>query len=271
MTIPCALTIAGSDNSAGAGLQADLKAFAAQRVYGLSAVTCVVAETPGLVKSVFPLDPELLREQIELSLQAFPVSCLKTGMLYNRQLMQATLDSLKAIGRELKIVVDPVMVASSGDPLLEPDAVEFYQNAIFPIATLVTPNRDEAQVLWGRTIQDFAELEAAARALTARFQVPFLVKGGHLGGPHARDILAMPDGLVRDYSAPMVPDVSPHGTGCTFSAAITAQLAHGRDLSDAVQLAKAYISAAVEQHHSWESAMGATVCLNHFPELPSSQ
>ena len=144
---PVALTVAGSDNSAGAGIQADLKTFTAHGVYGLTAVTCVVAEVPGHVAAVQAMSPEIVQQQIELSLDAFPVAAMKTGMLWSR----AIIDVLTQLGRPLPpLVVDPVMVASSGDRLLEPDAVAAYRERLFPLAALVTPNLDEARVLLGR-------------------------------------------------------------------------------------------------------------------------
>ena len=141
------LTIAGSDNSAGAGAQADLKTFSAHGVYGLTAITCVVAEAPGKVSAVQPVDLPIIAEQIRLSFAAFPVGAVKTGMLFSRPIMETVCDAL--VGKAIPLVVDPVMIATSGDPLVQPDAVSFYREQLLPRATLVTPNLDEAGVLLG--------------------------------------------------------------------------------------------------------------------------
>lgn len=273
MPPPVALTIAGSDNSAGAGAQADLKTFSAHGVYGLTALTCVVAEVPGRVSRIQAVEPAVVREQIALSFEAFPVAAVKTGMLFSREnvLLVADLyDGWTAAPRP-PLVVDPVMVASSGDPLLRADAVTAYRERLFPRAALVTPNLDEARaLLGGRAIADVAALADAGRALCARFGVPFLMKGGHLartaGEPAVDLLVTTPDGRVEAFSAPFTAGVQTHGTGCTYAAAVTAGLAHGRPLAEAVRRAKDYVSAAVAGFHRWERPGGAaTDALDHFP------
>ncbi len=261
-----AMTIAGSDNSAGAGIQADLKTFAAHGVYGLTALTCVVAEVPGLVETVELCDPTLVAAQIRLGFRAFPVRAVKTGMLFSETIIETVCRELSAArdaGEVFHLVVDPVMVASSGDPLLEADAVESIKRQLLPLADLVTPNLDEAAVLLGRRIPDHAALRAAGPELVKAFGVPFLLKGGHLGGDTAVDYLFKPDGSVQEYEAPFLKGLSPHGTGCTFSAAIAAHLASGMLLNEAVAKAKTYITAAIQSHCRWERGDGETVCLNH--------
>ena len=257
---PVALTVAGSDNSAGAGIQADLKTFSAHGVYGLTAVTCVVAEVPGHVAAIQAMTPEIVRQQIELSLDAFPVAAMKTGMLYSR----AIIDVLTGLRRPLPpLVVDPVMVASSGDSLLEPDAVAAYRERLFPLATLVTPNLDEARVLLGRPIANLAEMAAGGGELCARYRCAFLMKGGHLSGDEAVDLLCLPGGETVEYCAPFTRGVSTHGTGCTYSAAITAGLAQGLELQAAVGQAKRYVTNAIGHFLRWQHGDGMDA-LNHW-------
>ena len=262
-----AMTIAGSDNSAGAGLQADLKTFHELDVYGLTAVTCVVAEVPGLVSMIEALPSRLVAEQITLGFKAFPVQAIKTGMLFSAELIHVVASEISAArerGLAFSLVVDPVMVASSGDPLLQPDAVEAYKSNLFPLANLVTPNLDEASVLLGRKISSLVELEIAGIELACRFGVPFLLKGGHLGGEIATDLLVHPDETVERFEAPFVQGLSPHGTGCTFSSAITAMLARQLPLSQAVASGKNFITAAIQRHLLWDIDGTRTICLNHW-------
>ncbi len=266
-----AMTIAGSDNSGGAGIQADIKTFASYHVFGLSAITCVVAEVPGLVSMVEAVSPAIVREQIDLGFRAFPVRAVKTGMLYSTEIVRVVAETLTAQrerGAVFSLVIDPVMVASSGDPLLQADAIEAYKAWLLPLADCVTPNLDEASVLLGEKICDLDDAERAARTLVERFGVPFLVKGGHLQDPVATDFLLSPKhdgpigrGEVMRFEAPFIQGLSPHGTGCTFSAAIAAELARGNDLVGAVAAGKNYITAAMKEHLLWESG---TIILNHW-------
>lgn len=255
---PVALTVAGSDNSAGAGIQADLKTFSCFGCYGLTAVTCVVAEVPGKVSAIQAMKPDLVASQIALSFEAFPVSAVKTGMLFSAAIIEAVADQLG--GRAIPLVIDPVMVASSGDPLLRKSAVDAYRRLLFPLAALVTPNLDELKILSGREIGSIAQMKDAGRALVDRYGCAFLLKGGHLKGKSAIDILASTAGF-EEFSAPFLRGVDPHGTGCTYSAAVAANLAKGRALSESVGEAKSYITAAIEKHLRW----GRTSALEHFP------
>ena len=261
---PVALTIAGSDNSAGAGIQADLKTFTAHEVYGLTAVTCVVAEVPGKVSAIQPVEAHVVREQIRLSLEAFPVAAVKTGMLYSSEIIAHVSELLADSG--VPLVVDPVMVASSGDALLQNDAIENYRTRLFPLAALVTPNIDEARVLLGgEPIRDVTELRVAGQRLVAGFRTAFLMKGGHLGGDDAIDVLCLPDGVTHEFRATFTPGVSTHGTGCTYSAAITAGLAQGLDLVTAVTRAKRYVSAAIAEFLQWDHSGRRVDALRHWP------
>jgi hydroxymethylpyrimidine/phosphomethylpyrimidine kinase len=248
-TIPVALTIAGSDSSAGAGIQADLKTFSAFGVYGLTAVTCVVAETPGKVSRIEPVSAELVREQIEVVAKSFPIGAIKTGLLCSTEIVEIVARAIVNLVHE-PLVVDPVFIATSGDELLEPRAIALYETELFPIATLITPNLDEAARLLGDKIQDRQSMERAVRALSEKYKTNVLLKGGHLTGDHALDLL-FANGKITEFSAPFVHDVATHGTGCTYSAAITAGLALGLSLESAIHRAKTFVTRAISRHFRW--------------------
>ena len=256
------LTIAGSDNSGGAGIQADLKTFTTLGVYGTTAVTCVVAEHPGRVLHITPISPARVADQIRLVLEAFPVAAIKTGMLHSAEIIGAVAKALApALAQGVPLVIDPVMVASSGKVLMKKDAVNALRKFIAR-AALVTPNRDEAELLWGGPIRDLKALEAAALGLAQGFRHPyFLVKGGHLKTGQAVDVLASPDGLAREFGAKRIPGVDPHGTGCTYSAAIAAGLAKGLTVTEAVVLGKSFITRALSRRFE----IGPYQLLNHLP------
>lgn len=244
--IPVALTIAGSDSGAGAGLQADLKAFAALGVHGATAVTCVTMQNPRKVFGIQPCRPEVVRGQIEAIFAELPPKAVKTGMLFNTGTIRVVADFFKH-GKHPPLVVDPVMVATSGARLLTPAAVRLYQRELLPLAALVTPNLDEAEILVGRKLKSVEDLRAAAREIHARHGCAVLMKGGHL-----RDLKEAADIFWDGHeelllSAPFVRGVSTHGTGCTYSAAITAHLALGCPLSRAVEKAKQHITQAIAQ------------------------
>lgn len=252
---PPVLTIAGSDNSAGAGVQADLKTITALGGYALTAVTCVVAEIPGKVSAIQPVRPAVVAEQVRLAFEAFPIAAVKTGMLYSAAILDAAVDALLAATHRHKakpaLIVDPVMVASSGDLLMKPAAIRAYRRRLLPLATLVTPNLNELSVLADRTISSLAEMEDAGRRLAADYQTAFLLKGGHLRGRTAVDLLIEPGGRCEKFSAPFVRNADPHGTGCTYSAAIATGLANGQSLVAAVAAAKSFITAAIRRRHRW--------------------
>jgi hydroxymethylpyrimidine/phosphomethylpyrimidine kinase len=268
-SLPVALTIAGSDNSAGAGAQADLKTMSALGVYALTAVTCVVAEVPGKVSRIQPIDADVVAEQIRLSCEAFPMGAVKTGMLFSRTIIETVCDALELrLGprdaRRPRLVVDPVMIASSGDPLLSFEAVKTYGERLLPLADLITPNLEEAATLAGRTIATVDEMHVAGRELVQRFGTACLLKGGHLRGTEAIDLLFTKEGAVREFVAPFVRGVETHGTGCTYSAAITAHLARGADLVEAVARAKEFVTESVTHYLRWERPAGKTDALHHF-------
>jgi hydroxymethylpyrimidine/phosphomethylpyrimidine kinase len=266
---PVALTIAGSDSSSGAGIQADLKTFSALGVYGLTAITCAVAETPGLVSKIEPISAGMVSRQIEVLLGSFPVAAIKTGLLFSGEIVSAVARTLQAHAGKgpITLVIDPVMVATSGDPLLRDDAVDAYERELFPLAALITPNLHEAARLLGEPIGDLPAMRKAGARLTEKYRVPVLLKGGHLSGPEATDLLFLA-GQVVEFSGPFSRGINTHGTGCTYSAAITAGLANRLSLEEAVRRAKRFVTAAITQHLSWETASGASLhALNHSPSV----
>jgi hydroxymethylpyrimidine/phosphomethylpyrimidine kinase len=257
--VPVALTIAGSDSSAGAGIQADLKTFAALGVYGLTSVTCIVAETPGKVASIEPVSAEMVRAQVEVVARAFPIRAIKTGLLCNAEIVATVAKAIVDLARDVPVVIDPVMIATSGDPLLPPEAIEVYERELFPRAKLITPNLDEASKLLGESVQDRQSMERAVCALSKRYGTNILLKGGHLPGDVAIDLLCAGEN-VREFAAPFVRRVTTHGTGCTYSAAITASLARGESLETSILHAKEFVSRVIRDHFAW----GEVHALNHF-------
>jgi hydroxymethylpyrimidine/phosphomethylpyrimidine kinase len=243
-TMRVALTVAGSDSGGGAGIQADLKTFHALGVFGASAITCITAQNPRRVSAVLAVDPRTVGEQMERVFEAFPIRAAKTGMLYDA----AIIEIVAAVFRKWKVkslVVDPVMVSSSGAPLLKKDAVSTLRTKLFPLASVVTPNVSEAGVLSRSVIRSLDQLREAARMLAENFGVPVLVKGGHLKN-RRRAVDVLFDGReFHEFSAPIVPHIKTHGTGCAFSAAITANLALGHDLPESVRRAKLFVTRAI--------------------------
>ena len=257
--VPVTLTIAGSDNSGGAGIQADLKTFTRYGVYGTTAVTCVVAEHPGRVSRITAEPPSMVAEQICLVFEAFPVAAAKTGMLFSAGIIRSVAREMRR-RRKMKLVVDPVMLATSGAALLKPEAERAMARELFPLATVVTPNLDEAARLLGRKLKTPEATQEAAIELARKWSVPFLVKGGHLKLGTASDYLAWPNGKTRVFSVKRVRGVETHGTGCTYSAAICAGLAKGQSLEKAVAKAKGFITRAIRRHLK----MGRCTPLNHL-------
>jgi hydroxymethylpyrimidine/phosphomethylpyrimidine kinase len=264
MEIPVAVSIAGSDNSGGAGIQADLKTLTHFHVYAATVVTCVVAEVPGKVLSIQPVEQSVVRDQLDLTLTHFPVVAIKTGMLYNREIIDLVCDMYEALAQNERplLVVDPVMVATSGDPLLQPLALERYKSRVFPLANLVTPNLDEAAAILGTKLETLAHMRDAAVELYEVYRVPFLLKGGHLKSTQAVDLLIDSEG-IHEYSQPYLDGVSTHGTGCTISAAITANLALGLPLRAAVRVAKSYVTRAINDSFQWKTKAGTLSALRH--------
>ena len=255
--IPVALTIAGSDCSAGAGIQADLKTFQHFQVHGLTAVTCVVSETANVVRAVHAVPVAVVRDQISLMMESFPVAAVKTGMLFSAEHVAAVAEILQGFPN-VPVVVDPVMVASTGASLLEAEAVAAYRDLLLPLARVLTPNLPEAEVLLGRRITGEAALEGAAHELAEMFSTAVLLKGGHLEGAECVDIL-VDCGELKHFTARRIPVAGSHGTGCTLSAAVAAVLARGEPLSQAVEAAKTYLGATLRESYEFQSSGGTVV------------
>jgi len=238
-----ALTIAGSDSGGGAGIQADLKTFAAFGVFGTSVITALTAQNTLGVRAVAEVQPAFVRAQLDAISEDFALASTKTGMLARRPIIETVAAHLRN-GRQRNLVVDPVMVAASGDVLLAPDAVAAMRELMLPLAVLLTPNVREAEILSGMTISDVATMHLAARAMVEMGARAVLVKGGRLGGSTSVDVLCH-GSTIREFSAPRVAVNRAHGTGCTLSAAITAAMALGVQLEDAIQTAKLYVTRAL--------------------------
>jgi hydroxymethylpyrimidine/phosphomethylpyrimidine kinase len=237
---PIALTIAGSDSSGGAGIQADLKTFTAFGVYGASVITALTAQNTRGVQAVEAVPPSFVAAQLDSVLSDLDVGAIKTGMLADAAITETVARTLHAAPPR-PLVVDPVMVATSGDVLLQPDAVDAVRKALAPLATLITPNIAEAAVLLdARRAQTEAEMRDQASALLALGCRAVLIKGGHGAGEQAVDVLAGASG-VETFASPRVDTSHTHGTGCTLSAAIAALLTRGVTLPDAVRRAKDFV------------------------------
>ncbi len=250
---PVVLSIAGSDCSAGAGIQADLKTFSSFGCYGLTVVTCVVAEVPGQVRSIQAITPEIVRDQVSLLFKTYPIAAVKTGMLYSTAIIDAIAEVLGNLRQLPALIVDPVMIASSGDSLLTSDAITAYRNLLFPLASLLTPNLDELCLLAGShaVASSLEEMKEFGRHLIQKTKTPLLLKGGHLQQEEAVDVLLMQDGSEEIFAAPFLHGVETHGTGCTYSAAIAAGIAQGHSMPTAVANAKNFITQALKNAHQW--------------------
>ena len=260
MTVPVALTIAGSDSGAGAGIQADLKTFAALGVYGLTVITAITAQNTQGVRAVEEIDTNVIAAQLDAVAEDFVIGALKTGMLSSASIIETVAAGIRRHGLR-PLVVDPVMVAKSGDRLLRKDAVEAMRTRLLPLAQLVTPNLPEAEVLAGISIRTRDDRITAARAIMALGAHAVVVKGGHSDEDPVVDLLVDKDG-VDEFSASRIATTSTHGTGCTFSAAIAAGLARGLDLRAAVGEARAYLSRTLIDAPGLGHGHGP---LQHFP------
>ncbi len=241
-----ALTIAGSDSSGGAGIQADLKTFAALGVYGASAITALTAQNTQGVDAVLVVPPDFVARQIKVVARDLDIGAIKIGMLATSEIIEAVAGQLDTLP-DVPVVLDPVMVAASGDPLLDENAVETLRALLLPRAALITPNLPEAAKLLGTSeAEDEAQMRAQAEALRDLGARAVLIKGGHADGPDAVDILVDGEGELP-LSALRVATGNTHGTGCTLSSAIAAELAKGATLRQAVTSAKAYVTAALRR------------------------
>lgn len=253
-TPPVALTIAGSDSGGGAGIQADLRAFAAFGVHGCTAIAALTAQNTHEVRGVVATDPGFLREQIETVLDDLPVTAVKTGMLATAANVRVVAE-LAAAGRLPNLVVDPVMVSSSGSRLLDDDAVETYRHELLPHATVVTPNSREASILVGWPVATVDAQHQAAESLSQRDGAWVVVKGGDQQGATAVDVL-VGGGGVTELTAPRIDTVNNHGTGCSFASSIAAQLASGVAPRDAIVRAKDVIHEAIVRAAGWQLGAG---------------
>ncbi|HEY8470204.1 MAG TPA: bifunctional hydroxymethylpyrimidine kinase/phosphomethylpyrimidine kinase [Longimicrobiales bacterium] len=258
--LPVALTIAGSDSGGGAGIQADLKTFHAFGVFGTSAITALTVQNTLGVRAVHTVPPDIVAGQIKAVAEDLRPAAVKTGMLATTELVEVVARAVREHGLDRAYVLDPVMVATSGDRLLSRDAEVAVAELLLPLCALVTPNLDEAAILAGRTATDEAGMREVAERLVARGAGAALVKGGHLPGPSVVDVLF--DGReFRTWMRPKLATRSTHGTGCTLSAAIAAGLAHGRGLAQAVEDALDYVHRAIAEAPGLGSGHGP---INHL-------
>ncbi len=259
---PIALTVAGSDSGGGAGIQADLKTFHRFGIFGTSAVTAITAQNTLGVDAVHPVPVEIVRAQIDAVVDDLHPAAVKSGMLATAPLVRELASAITEHGLP-NYVLDPVMVASSGDRLLDEDAEVAVARHLVPLATLVTPNFHEAEILVGRPVRNAAEMEDAARRLVELGAKAALVKGGHGGGDEVLDILW--DGKeVREWRRPRIPTRHVHGTGCTLSAAAAAGLARDLPVSEAVDRAIRFVAAAIRDAPGLGRGHGP---VNHFVEI----
>lgn len=247
---PRLLSIAGSDSGGGAGIQADLKTFSALGCFGMTAVTALTAQNTCGVRAIHGVPPQMLADQIDAVVEDIGVDAVKIGMLHSPEIVQAVAD---AIARHAlpHVVLDPVMVATSGAVLIDSPAIAALVRELFGRAVLITPNLDEASLLVGRALTSEADMQAAALELLAKGAKAVLVKGGHLAGDVVSDLLQVTGAAPHWMRAPRIATANTHGTGCTLSSAIAAYLALGHTLVDAVEAARAYVRSAL--------AAGATV------------
>ena len=257
------LTIAGSDSGGGAGIQADLKAFAANGVYGMSAITAITAQNTEEVTEVFELPASIIEAQIDAIFDDFDVAAVKTGMLSSAAIVKSV---AKMLGPQnvANLVVDPVMISKSGHPLLQIDAIAALTETLLPLALVITPNIHEAERLSGLTIKTLADARQAAKVIQKLGCRNVLIKGGHLLAERGTDLLY--DGrFFQVFKGEFFDTPHTHGTGCTYASAIAAQLARGKLLTDAIQTAKTYVTEAIRHGLAIGHGKGPT---NHFYFLP---
>jgi hydroxymethylpyrimidine/phosphomethylpyrimidine kinase len=240
-SLPVALTIAGSDSGGGAGIQADLKTFAALGVHGASAIACLTAQNPKRVLGIETVSPKMLRQQLEAVFAELHPRAVKTGMLFSAE----NISIIANFFSNRQLVIDPILVSTSGAKLLEPKALKILKDKLLPLAALITPNLSEAEILSGQKISSLEEMSAAARKIHARFGCAVLIKGGHLKNSDQATDLFFDSKTEFTLSAPFVKNLRTHGTGCTYSAAICAALALGKNLPQAVQIGKRFVTAAI--------------------------
>lgn len=264
--LPRTLTIAGFDGSGGAGIQADLKTFSALGCYGLTVLTAMPVQNTTGVKAIYDIPTQCVKDQLEATFDDSRIDAIKIGMLQRQDIIETVSDALLK-SKSTNIVVDPVMVAKSGHLLLDPNAIEAMKTQLFPLATLITPNLLEASELLGRTIADKEQMEQAAIELLSMGPKAVIVKGGHLIG-NCDDCLCIGSSPHDIFWFPQtrIDTQNTHGTGCTFSAAITAYLARGYSICDAVKLAKQYLTNAIAAGANLKIGKGKGP-VHHFHQL----
>lgn len=250
------LTIAGSDSGGGAGIQADLKTFAALGCYGMSAITCLTAQNTQTVSAIYPATADFVQQQIEAVISDIGVNAIKIGMLFNTEIIQAVAKTLQNLNN-IPIVLDPVMVATSGDLLLKENAINMLKEKLLPLATIITPNLHEAEVLLQQQITSHQQIESAAKKLSEYGSSAVLIKGGHLKENQSSDCLYLANkNEILWFKTDRINTKNTHGTGCTLSAAITAYLAKKYNLTDAVKNAKNYITTAIKAGAAYQIGHG---------------
>ena len=259
---PSVLTIAGSDSGGGAGIHADLKTFSALGCYGTSAITAVTVQNTCGVRGIHSIPPSIVQDQIRAVMDDIKPAAIKIGMVHSAELARAIAQTLQEYSY-VPVVLDPVMVATSGDKLIEDSTIEILRKELFPLAKIVTPNLDEAQILSGMLIKNLERMKAAAQKIMESGCGSVLVKGGHLKGAMLYDVLLRQDGTQRVFESPFIESKNTHGTGCTLSSAIAAHLARGMDLEEALQHSKNYIQQAIESGKEVQTGAGHGP-LNHF-------
>ena len=261
------LSIAGSDSGGGAGIQADLKTFSALGCYGMTAITAITAQNTQGVSGIHGIPADMLKAQIDAVVQDIGVDAIKIGMLHAPDVVQVVAQAIRNYGIT-KVVLDPVMVATSGDKLIQDETVDALVQELFPLASVITPNLDEAGWLIGSPITAVSEMEAAAQQLLAMGAPHVLLKGGHLPGEWVVDLLAGPDGLRKELGSQRIHTHNGHGTGCTLSSAIAAHMALGFELVPAVESARTYIVGAIAAGAQVHTGHGHGPLNHGFAPLP---
>ncbi|WP_225781415.1 bifunctional hydroxymethylpyrimidine kinase/phosphomethylpyrimidine kinase [Xenophilus sp. Marseille-Q4582] len=264
------LSVAGSDSGGGAGIQADLKTFAALGCYGMTAITALTAQNTQGVRGIHAVPPDFLRAQLQAVIEDIGVDAVKLGMLHAPEVVGVVADAI-AQYRLDRVVLDPVMVATSGDRLIAEETVQELVRELFPRVALITPNLDEAALLVGHPIADADALDGAADELLALGARAVLLKGGHLPGDEVVDLLATADGQRQRFSAPRIHSRNLHGTGCTLSSAIACGLAQGLALAPAVEQARAYIRGAMQAGAQVQIGQGHGPLNHGFAPVPAIQ
>jgi len=241
---PVILSIAGSDCSGGAGIQADIKTISALGGYAASAITAITVQNTLGVRAVQSISPDIVRGQIEAVMEDLQPVAIKIGMVNDIQIVRAISDCLKKYSPTY-VVYDPVMVSTSGRKLMTDEAIEEIKKSLLPLATLITPNLDEANVLTGKSIRNIQDMQEAAKVLTDTYQTSVLIKGGHLEGDIMCDLLCTSESIYHIYEEKKIESNNLHGTGCTLSSAIATYLAEGYPMRESIQHAKTYITQAI--------------------------